>query len=122
KEERADVRILAASNRSLDELVRADRFRMDLLYRLKLMRLVLPPLRERYGDVSLLARHFVRIGATRFGCPARPLGPETLAWFERYAWPGNVRELEHLVYHGLLLSDGPVVTIEPHPSAAAPRR
>lgn len=112
-EERADVRIIAASNRSLDELVAAGHFRIDLLYRLTLMRLWLPPLRERGSDVELLARHFVEIGSVRFDCAVRPFTPQTLAWFRRYSWPGNVRELEHVVYQGLLLCDGAAIAIDP---------
>jgi DNA-binding NtrC family response regulator len=116
REERANVRVVAAANRSLDALVDTGGFRIDLLYRLKLMRLVLPPLRDRKGDVEILARHFLELGAARFGCTARPLARTTLDWFEQYTWPGNVRELEHVVYQGLLLSDGPEVTIGPPPS------
>lgn len=118
REERADVRVIAASNQSLDDLVGSNGFRIDLLYRLKLMQLVLPPLRERKGDVDLLTKHFVQIGAARFGCAARAFARETLTWFERYSWPGNVRELEHLVYHGLLSCEGPLVSIAPHRSLA----
>jgi len=113
QEERADVRVIAATNRSLEEMVDAGLFRIDLLYRLKLMDLRLPPLRERKGDAALLARHFVQVGAARFGSVERPIAAETLEWFERYTWPGNVRELEHLVYHGLLLSEGPAIAIAP---------
>jgi two-component system response regulator GlrR len=122
RDEHADVRVIAASNHSLDDLVEAKRFRIDLLYRLKLMQLDLPPLRERKGDSALLARHFLQVGAARFGCPVRPLADETFAWFDRHSWPGNVRELEHRVYHGLLLSEGREVRLEPPPSLlAAPR-
>jgi DNA-binding NtrC family response regulator len=120
REERADVRVIAASNRALGGLVESGRFRIDLLYRLKLMEVVLPPLRVRHGDVAFLAEHFVEIGSARFGRVVRPLAKETLAWFERYAWPGNIRELEHQVYRGLLLSDGPAIVIAPPPSLAAP--
>lgn len=118
RDERADVRVVAASNHPLNDLVEAKRFRIDLLYRLKLMQLELPPLRERTGDPAFLAQHFVQVGAARFACAVRPLATETLAWFERYAWPGNVRELEHLVYHGLLLGDGLTITLPPPPSLA----
>ena len=113
RERRADARVIAASNRSLDLLVDGGQFRIDLLYRLKLMQVTLPPLRDRDGDIRLLAEHFLTIGAARFGRPKRPLAASTLAWFERYAWPGNVRELEHTVYHGLLLCDGAEVAIDP---------
>jgi DNA-binding NtrC family response regulator len=113
REERTDARIIAASNRQLIGLVDEGRFRIDLLYRLKLMHVVLPPLRERKGDVPLLSEHFVQIGSARFGRSIRPLAGETLNWFEQYSWPGNVRELEHTIYHGLLLSDGAVISIPP---------
>jgi two-component system response regulator GlrR len=119
RDERADVRVVAASNHSLEDLVEAQRFRSDLLYRLKLMQLELPPLRERAGDPELLARHFLEAGAARFACAARPIAAETLAWFDRYAWPGNVRELEHLIYHGLLLGDGATISLAPPASLVA---
>ena len=68
--------------------------------------------------MDLLSRHFVQKGSARFNCLPRPIASDTLAWFERYAWPGNVRELEHVVYQGLLLSEGPAISIPPPPSAA----
>ena len=102
----ADVRLIAASNRNLTELVASGGFRDDLLYRLKLLFVELPPLRQRSGDPTLLAQYFMRQGAERFNVPAVEFHPDTLHWFERYAWPGNVRELENLVYRELLLSDG----------------
>jgi two-component system, NtrC family, response regulator GlrR len=111
REERADVRLIAATNRSLDELAQSNKFRADLLYRIRLMQLTLPPLRERKGDVKLLSRHFLDTGCSRFRCNPRPLAKETLAWFEQHTWPGNVRELEHVVYQGLLLSEGPAIAI-----------
>lgn len=116
-QEQADVRVVAASNRSLDRQVAAGEFRMDLLYRLKLLHFTLPPLRDRQGDVQLLAEHFVRVGSTRFNKPVLPLDPATLAWFERYHWPGNIRELENLIHRELLLAEGELLSI-PAPDAA----
>jgi two-component system, NtrC family, response regulator GlrR len=115
REEQADVRVVAASNRSLERQVDAGEFRLDLLYRLKLMHLVLPPLRERHGDAELLAEHFVRTGAARFNKPALPLDERTLSWFSHYEWPGNIRELENLVHREFLLAEGERISI------AAPR-
>jgi two-component system, NtrC family, response regulator GlrR len=115
REEHTDARIIAASNAQLMEMVGEGRFRIDLLYRLKLMHVILPPLRDRKGDLALLSQHFVQIGSARFGRPMRPLAAETLSWFEQYSWPGNVRELEHTIYHGLLLSDGATISIPPPP-------
>jgi two-component system response regulator GlrR len=118
-EQHADVRIIAAGNRSLDQQVEAGEFRLDLLYRLKLMYLKLPPLRERQGDIALLAEHFIRVASARFGRPAIPIHPATLAWFENYHWPGNIRELEHLIHREFLLAEGIHLSISP-PSTALP--
>jgi two-component system, NtrC family, response regulator GlrR len=112
-EEKADLRIIAASNRSLERQVAAGEFRSDLLYRLKLLHLALPPLRERHGDVALLAERFVRIGSARYRKQAVPIDVETLAWFERYQWPGNIRELENLVLRAFLLTEGTRISIDP---------
>lgn len=118
-EQRADVRIIAASNRSLDRQVEKGEFRLDLLYRIKLMHLQLPPLRERRGDILLLARHFITVGSARFGKPERPLDAATLDWFERYHWPGNIRELENLVHREFLLAEGEEISIPPPPALLA---
>jgi DNA-binding NtrC family response regulator len=111
REERAEVRIVVASNRCLERQVEAGTFRLDLLYRLKLMYLQLPPLRERHGDIPLLAEHFIGVASARFGKAPKMLDPATLAWFEHYTWPGNVRELEYIVYREFLLADGPNISI-----------
>ena len=116
-EEVADVRIITASNRPLDRLVEAGAFRLDLLYRLKLLHLTLPPLRERHGDPELLAEHFVRTGAARFNKPQLPVDHATLSWFRHYHWPGNIRELENLVHREFLLADGGCISIPPPPAA-----
>ncbi len=115
----ADVRIVAASNRSLEQAANLREFRLDLLYRLRLLYLVLPPLRERHGDAALLADHFIQLASQRFGGPVRPLHSTTVAWLDRYCWPGNVRELENLVYQAFLVSEGPEVLIDP-PAGAFP--
>jgi DNA-binding NtrC family response regulator len=111
QEQQGDVRIVAACNRSLERQVAAGEFRLDLLYRLKLMHLPLPPLRERSGDIALLAGHFLEVGSVRFDKPAIPLGGATLAWFEHYHWPGNIRELENLILREFLLAEGPQISI-----------
>ena len=124
REEQADVRIIAAGNRSLERQVAAEAFRQDLFYRLNLLHLTLPPLRERQGDIALLAEHFVRAAATRYGKAPLPFHPETLAWFERYRWPGNIRELENTVSRAFLLADGKDIQLHAPPlpiaSATAP--
>jgi two-component system response regulator GlrR len=109
----ADVRVIAASNQSLDEQAAAGQFRHDLFYRLKLMHVRVPPLRERHGDARVLAEHFMHTASGRFDKPVKVFAIDTLSWFDQYAWPGNVRELEHLVYREFLLSDDTQLCIPP---------
>lgn len=118
-ERTADVRIVAASNRSLEELAGTDRFRVDLLYRLRLLYVRIPPLREREEDAVLLARHFVEAASRTFGGEVRPIAKHSLAWFDRYSWPGNVRELENLVYQAFLVCEGSEISIPPPAEVAA---
>jgi two-component system response regulator GlrR len=118
EERSADVRIIAASNGNLASLTEQGRFRMDLLFRLKVMHLTMPPLRDRRGDVAVLSAHFLRACTQRFGVGEKLLHPETSAWMDKYAWPGNIRELENLVFRECLLADGGLIDIPP-PGAAA---
>lgn len=122
QEHEADVRIIAASNVNLTSLAEAGLFRMDLLYRLKILFLELPPLRERKGDPELLAKHFLQASSERFGQGVKTFHPEMLEWFDRYAWPGNVRELENMVYRAFVLADGPVIRIPPINQTQTERR
>jgi DNA-binding NtrC family response regulator len=115
-----DVRIVAAANRSLDRLAQAGEFRADLLYRVKLMYVELPPLRARPGDIPLLAGHFLAAASARFGLPVRRLHADTLAWFRRYRWPGNIRELENLIFREALLADDEVLRVGPPLELVAP--
>lgn len=109
--ESADVRILAASNVSLQERVDQDRFRADLHYRLNVMELAVPPLRARGNDVILLARHFIMETASRYNLPRPELHAETLAWLTSQPWPGNVRELQNRIQREVLMCDGPGILI-----------
>jgi len=118
--QQADVRIIAATNCDLEREIERGQFRLDLYHRLKVMYLHLPPLRERSGDIALLARHFVRAASARFGKQELPIDGDTLAWFERYHWPGNIRELENIVYREFLLAEGASVAISPPPGIAEP--
>jgi transcriptional regulator with PAS, ATPase and Fis domain len=93
---RVDVRIVAATNRALAREVEAGRFRLDLLYRLDVVHITVPPLRERREDVAVLAEHFWRDAADRVGSRAN-LGASTMATLARYDWPGNVRELQNVL-------------------------
>ena len=113
---KADVRIIAATNKNLEEEVSKGRFREDLYYRLNVIPLNLPPLRERNGDIELLAEHFVRTyAATHSGCPISGFSPAAISALKRYNWPGNVRELENLVERMAVLSEGPLIGFEDLP-------
>jgi transcriptional regulator with PAS, ATPase and Fis domain len=101
-----DVRVIAATNRPLDEMVADGRFREDLLYRLKVISLVLPPLRDRLADIPLLSSQFLRVFAERHGLPARRLSDEASALLQSHDWPGNVRELRNVIEGALVMADG----------------
>lgn len=115
-----NVRIIAASNTNISDLVKAGSFRQDLMYRLLIMPLMLPALRERRDDVVLLARYFVRRFADRYGVPEKELHSDSLARLCAYHWPGNVRELENLIHREFLLAGGSVIYIEHSAFADAP--
>jgi two-component system response regulator GlrR len=116
----ADVRVIAASNASLASLAERGAFRLDLLFRLKVLHITMPPLRDRHGDVAVLSAHFLGACAQRFGAGDKRLHPETAAWMDNYAWPGNIRELENLLCREYLLADGNVIMV-PSPGAVKPR-
>jgi formate hydrogenlyase transcriptional activator len=120
---RADVRIIAATHRELEEMVAAGTFRTDLFFRLNVFPIVLPPLRERTQDLPLLASTLLRRLADRLGRPnPPPLDRQALARLEAYAWPGNVRELENVLERALILSPGPTLIIPDLPSASSARK
>jgi len=102
---RVDVRVVAATNRNLEESVRSGRFREDLYYRLQVLPVALPPLRERTGDVAVLASHFVAQFAREFKKGVWGLTPEAIRRLEAYGWPGNVRELKNAVERAVLLAE-----------------
>lgn len=108
----ADVRIIAATNRNLEEMVADGSFRKDLLFRLNLASLELPPLRERAEDVLLLTEAFNQRYAEEYQQEPRLLHSSTIASFLSYHWPGNVRELENLIHRQYLVSDEHVIRIE----------
>lgn len=101
-----DVRIVSATNRPLAAMAQAGEYRQDLLYRLNTVELRLPPLRDRAGDIDLLARHFLRRYAAAYGRGGLRLSDAALARLRAHAWPGNVRELEHTIERAVILSDG----------------
>jgi DNA-binding NtrC family response regulator len=107
-----NVRVIAASNRNLTSLAKSGEFRIDLLFRLKVLMVEVPPLRARHGDVELLAEYYLHNFSQKYGTPAKSLHADTLAWMNGYDWPGNVRELEHLIHREFLLSDGPLIALQ----------
>ena len=117
-----DARIVAATHRCLDEEVRAGRFRADLFYRLKVVRIELPPLRERKEDIPLLATHFVqKHHPAAAAAPVAEIHSEAMQALLQHRWPGNVRELENAVMAAAALAEGSVIRREDLPETVAPR-
>jgi DNA-binding NtrC family response regulator len=106
-----DVRVLAATNAEINAEAAAGRFRQDLLFRLNTIEIHLPPLRERREDIDLLAHHFLRNYAQRYGKTVTGFDSAALQALHEHAWPGNVRELDHAVERGVLLAQGPQVRV-----------
>jgi DNA-binding NtrC family response regulator len=107
-----DIRLIAASNRNLEQEVEGGRFRRDLFYRLNVVPLVLPPLRERQDDIPLLAAHFSNKAAEKHGCQSPTLDPALIEALQEYCWPGNVRELENLIERLVVLTGGSHLGVE----------
>jgi DNA-binding NtrC family response regulator len=103
---RVDVRLIAATNRDLRAEVAAGRFRRDLYHRIAVTTLTIPPLRDRAGDVDVLAAHFLDVLGARHGLPDRRLTPAALAALRAHSWPGNVRELRNAIETALLTAAG----------------
>ena len=117
-----DARVIAATNRDLEHRVRDGTFREDLFYRLNVLRVELPPLRDRAEDIPVLTRFFVDDFAREFRKQVRRIEPDAMAVLGRYAWPGNVRELRNAVERAVLLSPGDCVTAQDFPLQASPAR
>jgi formate hydrogenlyase transcriptional activator len=108
---RVDVRLVAATNRDLAEMVAARTFRSDLYYRLNVFPLLVPPLRERQEDIPALVRYFVQKYARRMNRAVETIPTETLDVLVHYAWPGNIRELENLIERAVIVSPGPILRV-----------
>src|SRR6267154_2308406 len=106
-----DVRVVASSNRELSGEISAGRFREDLFYRLNVVPIRVPALRERREDIPLLARHFVQRGAEAARIAARDFGEDALAALQSYTWPGNVRQLRNVIDRAVIISKGPVLHV-----------
>ncbi len=108
---KVDVRIIAASNRNLEEEIRAGRFRQDLFYRLNVFPITIPPLRQRRDDIPLLVNYFVAKFNKKFGKRIVSVSPETVSALQAYHWPGNVRELENVIERAVITSPGPALQV-----------
>jgi formate hydrogenlyase transcriptional activator len=127
---RVDVRLVAATHRNLEQMVKRNEFRSDLYYRLNVFPIGLPPLRARREDIGLLVSHFVEVFSRRMGKPISNIPQETLDAFTSYSWPGNVRELQNLIERAVIRSDNGVLAnpfptldanpLGPHPIDADP--
>jgi transcriptional regulator with GAF, ATPase, and Fis domain len=115
-----DIRLICATNRNLGEMVQQGKFREDLYYRLNVVELHLPPLRERRDDVSVLAHQFLVKNAHEFKKKAKRFSPEALHVLEEHNWPGNVRELENVVQRAVVLSEDQTVDLSHLPAAMKP--
>jgi transcriptional regulator with PAS, ATPase and Fis domain len=112
QEIQVDVRIIAATNVDLRNMVREGRFREDLFYRLNVISIELPPLRQRKEDIPLLVEHFLKKYAEENERPVRRITPEALRPLMAYSWPGNVRELENVIERAVVLSSGPEINVD----------
>lgn len=104
-----DIRLISATNEPIYELAARNQFRKDLIYRINTVEITLPPLRQRHGDVELLAKHFAAIYAQKNHKPTPDFAPETLQKLKQHSWPGNVRELQHAVERAIILAEGNVL-------------
>ena len=110
KTTRVDVRLVAATNRDLQQEIEAGRFRKDLYYRLAVVPILLPALRERRSDVPMLAAHFLEKYNRKLNKRIEGIADDAMALLQSYPWPGNIRELENLMERVLLFADGPLIT------------
>jgi two-component system nitrogen regulation response regulator NtrX len=106
---KVDVRVLAASNKDLLKEIEKGTFREDLFYRLNVVPILVPPLRERREDIPLLIRHFMKVHADEQGLRMKEISPEAMAVFQQYDWPGNIRELRNLIERLMIMVPGPVI-------------
>jgi DNA-binding NtrC family response regulator len=118
---KVDIRLIAATNCNLEQAVRDGRFRQDLYYRLAVLKITMPPLRDRKDDIPMLVRHFIQKHAKRCKQKPRPVSREALACMENYDWPGNVRELENAIERALVLASSDIILPEDLPESLLER-
>ncbi|MFT3837560.1 MAG: sigma-54 dependent transcriptional regulator [Myxococcaceae bacterium] len=117
KTTRVDVRLIAATNRNLEEEIEAGRFRKDLFYRLNVVPIVLPPLRDRKVDIPMLSGHFIEKYNKKLSKKIEGISDEAMGALQQYGWPGNIRELENLMERVILFSDGPKLELKDLPES-----
>jgi two-component system response regulator GlrR len=108
----ADVRVIAAANSSLEEATKSGRLREDLFYRLNIVPIMLPPLRERMDDIAILAQHFLKRFEVEFDKQVDGFAPAALHRLMVHSWPGNIRELEHVIERAVVLAQEPIIRSE----------
>jgi DNA-binding NtrC family response regulator len=116
-----DVRFLVASNQVLEDMVKEGRFRADLFHRINVVKIIMPPLRDRVEDIPLLINHFVDIFAKRYNREVTGFDTASIKKLEQYSWPGNVRELRNLVEHHVVLADSAELKVDYLPDSSAPK-
>jgi two-component system nitrogen regulation response regulator NtrX len=109
---KVDVRVLAASNKDLEDEIKKGQFREDLYYRLNVVPIIVPPLRERREDIPELVRHFMKVHAEEQGLRIKEVSPEAMAVFQHYDWPGNIRELRNLIERLMIMVPGGLIDAE----------
>ena len=120
---KVDVRLICATHRDLSSLAATNAFRQDLFYRIDVLRLAIPPLREREHNILAMAEWFIQQHAHRLGLPARPLSKESLELLTTHHWPGNVRELQNVIERALVMSEGNTLTVNlSRPDWTGPKR
>jgi DNA-binding NtrC family response regulator len=117
----ADVRIVAATNRNLHDLVQAGKFRLDLYYRLNVVTIEMPPLNKRNGDVALLVEHYLKCYCAKYGCQTNSITPPAMEILKCYSWPGNVRELKNLMEKLVIMSKCEKIGVDDLPSCVMAR-
>jgi two-component system nitrogen regulation response regulator NtrX len=122
---KVDVRVIAASNKNLAQEIERGHFRDDLFYRLNVLPMEVPPLRERREDIPLLVRHFVQVHAEEQGLKVKEVDPEAMNVLKQYDWPGNIRELRNLIERLMIMVPGPIIeashaTLSLQPRGAIP--
>src|SRR5215468_9417016 len=117
-DKKVEVRIVCATNRKLEEEIENGTFRQDLFYRINVVNLYMPPLRERRGDIEGLVNYFLEFYNRKYNCKARPLSPELMEVLRKYHWPGNIRELENLVKRYVILGTEDVISSDLQPRDA----